>query len=183
MSWIARGMAQLSANPARALADFRRALELQPGSRKALNNIVHVLADRLGRNEEAAQYLDAMIAANPNDARALASRAVTRARLGQREEAIVDAEAAVKIAAEPKVLMQAACVYALASREQSDLVRNAMTFLSKALGADPALASRAMSDPDLESLRKSDAFKSVIDAAIVLSRRGVNVTAADASPK
>ena len=46
--WVARGVARLREDPEAALADFVQALELNPHSRTALQNIAHVRSEQLG---------------------------------------------------------------------------------------------------------------------------------------
>src|SRR5262249_6311559 len=61
-SWIARGVAKLGQDPAGALADFEKALEMNPQSLAALVNSAHVLGERLGKQEEALEALDRALA-------------------------------------------------------------------------------------------------------------------------
>src|SRR5207302_533486 len=52
-SWIARGLARQPRDPKGALADFERALELNPRSVSALQNKANVLSECLSRRDEA----------------------------------------------------------------------------------------------------------------------------------
>src|SRR5262249_41066952 len=56
-SWVARGMARLAKDAPGALADFQKALDLNPRSLAALQNVSHVLA-RTDQTEEAVKVLD-----------------------------------------------------------------------------------------------------------------------------
>src|SRR5262249_9637706 len=56
-SWIARGLARLPDDTAGALADFKKALEINPHSLAAMQNTAHVLS-KLGRNEAALDVLN-----------------------------------------------------------------------------------------------------------------------------
>jgi hypothetical protein len=136
---------------------------------------VYVLADKLGHGKEALVVLDDILAGNPHDARALASRAVARARLDDREGAATDAKAALAIDHSPTILLQAACAYARLSADDaagSSFTVAALQLLSRALGAEPRLASTAASDPDLAAIRSSEEFRRMMDAASTLMTAG-----------
>jgi tetratricopeptide (TPR) repeat protein len=171
-SWLARGMAQLAKSPQLALADFQQARRLDPGNRAAAQNILHVLVDRLQREDEALKLLDALLAANPRDARALLTRAVVKARAGEAENAAADATAALAIDDNPTASLQAACAFAQASRTESQYRGKAFDLLARSLGAQPGLAIVAGTDPDLEPLRDGEAFEQILNAADVIRNSG-----------
>ena len=89
--WTARGLARQPRDPRAALADYERALKLNPRYRTALQNKANVLAEGLGRTEEAIAALDTLLALYPNYVPARAGRGVLHARLGRREAAHADA--------------------------------------------------------------------------------------------
>ncbi len=76
LSWVTRGVARLHDQPREALADFRQALALNPRSQPALQNIAHVLSERLGDLDGAIGALNQWIGFEPRSASALASRSV-----------------------------------------------------------------------------------------------------------
>ena len=76
LSWVTRGVARLHDQPRDALADFRQALALNPRSQPALQNIAHVLSERLGDLDGAIGALNQWIGFEPRSASALASRSV-----------------------------------------------------------------------------------------------------------
>jgi Tfp pilus assembly protein PilF len=171
-SFLARGIARLADEPQLALADFRQALLLDPGSRAAKQNMVHLLADRFNKPAEALTILDSLLAANPQDARALASRAVLKARQGDRSAAQRDALQALSIDDDPTIILQAACAFAASARKYPPDEATAFRLLAKALGAKPALAEAAAADPDLEALRSSSNFDRILEAADIMRRGG-----------
>ncbi len=121
LSWIARGVARLVEEPSEALSDFRQALKWNPHSITALQNIAHVLAERMGDLPSAVVTLDQLIAFDPSNAAVLASRGVLLARLGQREASQRDAVAALAASGEPFLQYQVACIYApTADAQQED---------------------------------------------------------------
>jgi serine/threonine protein kinase/tetratricopeptide (TPR) repeat protein len=171
-SWITRGMAKLKIDAAAALVDFHHALELDPGSRSAMQNIVHVLADKLDREREALPLLDRMVAANSRDARARASRAMVHARLGHTDAALADVDAATGASHDPKLLIQAAGVYALVAGEDSARVEKGLALLARAVGADPSLVELAASDPDLTPFHAHAEFERILGSARILQNAG-----------
>ncbi|QDS97669.1 serine/threonine-protein kinase [Adhaeretor mobilis] len=164
LSWVARGVALLESDPKAALADFQRALQLNPLSVSALRNCVHVLADKLDRPDEAMASLDQLLLQNHRDPDALAGRAVLFARQGDREQAIADVQALLKLSKEPKALFQAACALSITSTTEEKDAYKALTLLSRAVTANPTWSYRAQTDPDLVNLRKTEEFKALIES-------------------
>src|SRR5262249_19179847 len=64
-SWLARGMARLPKDTEGALADFRKAVELNPSSLAGLQNVAHALS-KLDRNEEAVKALAETVRLHPD---------------------------------------------------------------------------------------------------------------------
>jgi serine/threonine protein kinase/tetratricopeptide (TPR) repeat protein len=172
LSFIARGVARLQTDANGALKDFRQALAVDPSSRAAKQNIVHLLGDRLGHEAEALAVLNSILDSDPRDARALASRAVLKARQGDRERAIKDAVAACHLDSDPTITLQAACAFALSAEKfPGDRVR-ALHLLARSIAAKPELATVADKDPDLKSLRSSEEFRRIQEAADVILKGG-----------
>ena len=172
LSWIARGVARLKDDPVGSLSDFRQALKLNPRSTVALQNIAHVLSERLDRNDEAVAAMNRLVEAAPTDAAARVNRGVLLARLGRRAEAVADARAAVKGVATAPVAYRAACIYALLVDNDNDndnaLQSLAVSWLGESLRARPALVATAIRDHDLISLRDDPTFRRLIAAAHAL---------------
>jgi len=186
LSWIARGVAHLPDAPEQSLSDFQQALVLDPHSTVALQNIAHVLSERLHRNDEALAAMDRLVEMNPDDQRARANRGVLRARLGRRAEAIADAEASARGQASAPTIYRVACIYALLAgkseggdTERGDTERNnphdglrkqAVKWLGKSLRAQPALVATALRDQDLAALRDDPTFRRLLGAARALEQ-------------
>jgi tetratricopeptide (TPR) repeat protein len=164
-------MAQVADSPELALADFRQTMLLDPGNRAAAQNMMHVLSDRLDRNDEALALAQDVLAKNPFDARALLTRAVLSARRGDAPGAAADVAAALEIDDSPLASLQAAGALAQLS-EDDEYRRQALKLLAKALGAKPALAAFAAADPDLAPLRSGEEFQQIINAANVIRSGG-----------
>lgn len=164
LSWIARGLAQLPADPKRALSDFDQALVLNPHSLAGLTNKAHVLAKYFKRTAEAVQVLDKAVALFPDDVRPLAGRGVYLARLGKRDAALKDAGKALLTDTQPANLYQVAGIYALTSKQEPDDQREALRLLSAALKKGFGFDYLEI-DRDLDPLRISPTFRRVIEAA------------------
>jgi serine/threonine protein kinase/Flp pilus assembly protein TadD len=163
--WMARGMACLAADPERARAEFTRGLQEFPNSPGLMKNLIHVCADRLQRPQQALPIIDRLIARLPSDSSALASRAVTYARLAEREKAHRDAEQVAKRLESPVTCLQLACVYALTAKSAPEDSKLAVKYFQMALARQPQLIARATNDPDLESLKSLPEFDSLAKAA------------------
>jgi tetratricopeptide (TPR) repeat protein len=167
ISWLARGRARSASDPAGALADYDRALALNPRSRVALQNKASVLSERLNRPEEAVAVLDRLLALFPDSVPARAGRGVVLARLGRRDAALKDALGCLARSGEAMTRYQVACVYALTSRQQPEDRARALQLLTEAVRAGfgiPWLAT----DHDLDPLRGAPEFQRLTAAAATL---------------
>jgi serine/threonine protein kinase/Tfp pilus assembly protein PilF len=162
--WVARGMARLAADPVGALGDYGQALKLAPGYLPALQNSAAVLGELPGRTEEAIKMLDRALEICPGFVPARAGRAVLLARAGRRDAALADARESLSHDPQPVTIYQAACAYALVSREHSDDRREALRLLATAL-AKGFGREYVASDHDLDPLRGEADFDRVIERA------------------
>jgi tetratricopeptide (TPR) repeat protein len=208
--WTDRGLARLPRDPQGALADFDRALQLNPHYRAAMQNKASVLAEFPGRAEravhlaaqvlilgshhapvcagrgllsagalgvrhrrtaEAARVLDQVLSLYPDYVLARAGRGVLLARLGKREAAHADAQAALRRDTKPSTLYQVAGIYALTSRQDPDDRQEAMRLLSAALQRGYGLELLAR-DRDLDPIRDQFEFRRMVEAAQALRVKG-----------
>ena len=160
----ARGLIRQPRDPRGALADYVLALERNPRCRSALQNKANVLAEDLGRTEEAVVALDALLGVYPTYVPALAGRGVLHARLGHREAAHADAREALPMDTKPFNAYQVAGIYALTSRQNPDDRQEALhlleSVLSQGFGLD--LLDR---DRDLDAIRDQAEFRRLVAAA------------------
>jgi tetratricopeptide (TPR) repeat protein len=163
-SWVARGMAHLPTDPKRALSDFEEALKKNKRSLPALHNKAVVLGKYFKWTEEAVKTMKIAVELYPDDVRPLAGRGVYQARLGNRYEAIKDAELAVLLDTNPDNLYMVACIYALTSKQEPDDRREALHFLSAALKRGCGFDYLEIDD-DLDAIRDSATFRQVVAAA------------------
>jgi serine/threonine protein kinase/tetratricopeptide (TPR) repeat protein len=166
-SWLARGFYLIGRDPKAALADFDEALRINPSSAEALQNKAHVLAEKLGRNQESLQVLNKLLNWYPDSVKARGGRGVLHARLGQRELAIRDAEETLQRDASPPRLYQVACIYALTSSEQPEDRWRAFQLLSSALTRGYGF-NLLETDTDLNPIRSAPEFRRLVDAARTL---------------
>ena len=170
--FVARGVARASDGDAEAaLADFTEAVKVNPGSVAGLRDQAGMLADRLGRNEEALAPLDRLVELYPAFAWAHGARAVVRARLGRGDDALADVKKARELdPASGQVLYQAASAYALVGRDRlggaadrAEAFRLLCQALQRGYGWDQVAA-----DADLESLRNDPRYGDLAHAAGLL---------------
>ena len=115
--WAAHGLERQNREPEGALADYDRALEMNPRYRTALRNKANILGEQLGRTADAIAALDTLLGYHPGYVPALAGRGVLHARLGHREAAHADAVQALENDETPYNIYQVAGIYALTSRQ------------------------------------------------------------------
>jgi serine/threonine protein kinase/tetratricopeptide (TPR) repeat protein len=160
----ARGLARQSRDPRAALADYESALKLNPRCRAAYQNKANVLAENLGRTEEAIKALDQVLALYPNYVPARAGRGVLHARLGRREAAHADARETLRRNTEPFTIYQVAGVYALTSRQEPADRQEAFRLLNSTLNQGFGL-DLIESDRDLDAIRDQPEFRQMVEAA------------------
>ncbi len=163
-SWVARGLARLPTDPKGALSDLDAALRLNPTSYDALQSKAAVLSENLGRAEEAVRVLDRAIDLHPSRVRARDGRGVLLARLGRRDGAIRDAEAALVLDSGPETLYRVADIYALTSRQRPADRGRALRLLAAAIARDPVWLPVVAGDSDLDPIRSQSEFRALIDA-------------------
>jgi tetratricopeptide (TPR) repeat protein len=182
LSWVARGVARLKDDPNGALADFDAALAINPRSRPALEDKALVLAEHLGRPEEAIAVYDTTLLHHPDDAKAVGPRGVYHARLGHRDAALADARAALALADQALTvedqaftIYQVAGIYALTSRQQPDDRREALRLLALALRKDPSWLRALPDDHDFDPIRDRPEFRDLLRALAVVDQAGAPI--------
>lgn len=125
---------------ARAEADFRKILVIDPESTAALNALGYTLADRTGRYQEALELINRARAAEPENAAIIDSYGWVLYRLGRNEEAVIELRRA------------------LAMQEDAEIAAHLAEVLWKMGKRDEARRifdkARAL-DPDNRSLRRA----------------------------
>ena len=179
--FVARGMARAAGGDTEAaLADFAEAVKHNSASVPGLQDQAHLLADALGRNREALAPLDRLLDLYPAYAAAHGARAVVRARLGMRDEALADIQKVLQLDPDGgAALYQAASTYALLAPTQpspaaaggdgrGDADRaEAFRMLCRALQKGYGWADMDR-DEDLASLRKDPRYADLVRTAGML---------------
>ena len=170
--FVARGLTRLEADPPGALADFDAALRLKPNYLPALQDKANVLAEKLGRVEDAVKVLDLALAFYPSDVPAMAGRGVLLARLGRRDLALKDAEQALKLDDNAQNLYQVGGVFALTSRQVPADASRSLQLLSRAIRKDASWLAVVPVDRDLDPIRENPNFRDLMAALSLLGRAG-----------
>jgi serine/threonine protein kinase/Flp pilus assembly protein TadD len=168
--YLVRGWSRLKTDPKGALADFRKAAEINPRSLIALQNQAHVLADGLKDLDAALVVVTKAAELYPEFAPAIAGRAIVLARLGHRDQAIKEIERAQLLSDDSHITYQAACVYAITSAKNDDDRPKAIALLRQALRAGYSDMRNLATDADLNALRSSRDFLDIQQAAASLYR-------------
>ncbi|HEV3116457.1 MAG TPA: tetratricopeptide repeat protein, partial [Gemmataceae bacterium] len=168
-SWIARGLARQARDPKGALADFDKALALNPRSVDALENKANVLSECLGQRDEAIRVLDRAVALYPDFVPARAGRGVLLARAGKHNLAEADAKEALLRDTRAPNLYQVACIYALNAKQKPENRLQALHLLSQALRHGFGL-DVVDQDSDLDPIRNDPEFRRVVKAAWELQK-------------
>ena len=172
-SYITRGVRKINNDPQQAIQDFERALEFNPKSDPAYNNIAHVYSEILDDSETAIKFMDKAIEFNSANPKLIAARGVLHGRTGKRPLAIADAETALRFDGSPDTLYRVAGIYAQTSKAEPQDASMAISLFAQAAFNDPGLVLRMMkTDPDLEPLTDKQAFNSLVDAIKQLFEAG-----------
>jgi tetratricopeptide (TPR) repeat protein len=182
-AWVARA----AGDPAAALEDVNRALQLNAYYLPAWESKVHLLAERLDRPDEAVAVLDQAIALYPEAASLVAARGVLRARQSKTAAAQsmaalarCDAEAALKLDPVRAVQYQAACVYALLARQNAAEGTRALELLAEALRSGYG-GELVRGDKDLAAIRSLPKYQQLLQAVASLRLEAKPSAAWDAS--
>jgi serine/threonine protein kinase/Flp pilus assembly protein TadD len=158
--WLSVALAKLPINAHESLKDLESAETLYGPDPSILQTMAHVLSEHLQRPEDAIQALDRVLKLEPSFQKALAGRAVLRARLGQVPQAIADVKRLESLDAPPtsESLYQMACSLALCSRTQPDLQLRSLTLLAQAVRQNYG-GDLMAEDSDLDSIRSRPEFE------------------------
>ncbi|HEY7329537.1 MAG TPA: protein kinase [Gemmataceae bacterium] len=173
--WVARGVRRAGEDLSAALADFDRALDVNPRSLPALESKAHVLAEKLGRTAEALQVLDRAVEFHSESPPIRAARAVLLARLGKAQAARTEAQEALSLDSSPQIAYQVSGAYALLSRQSPEDYQKALELLTSSLrqGYGHNLLE---TDRDLDALRDKHPFQELLQATRTLRQNSLRPT-------
>ncbi|HEY1188556.1 MAG TPA: protein kinase, partial [Gemmata sp.] len=150
MDYLVRGTLSIPTEPKAALADLRKASELNPRSLLAFQNMAHVLADRLRDPEGALAAANRAAEVSPEYAPTRAGRAILLARLGRRDDAHKEIERAQVLSDDAAVTYRAACVYSLTSTQNPNDRDKAIALLKQAIRDGFTGLNELATDSDLD---------------------------------
>jgi tetratricopeptide (TPR) repeat protein len=157
--WTYRGMVRFGRDPQGALADFDKALAIEPEGWLTLHVKGCVLAQVLKRNKEAVQAFDKALTIRPDYVEAHIARGLAYAALGERTLALQDADAALESQpANPQVHYEAARIPAQTSRRHPEDAKYALGLLAWALRHGYGVHSYRQ-EPDLAPLQRMPEFE------------------------
>lgn len=176
---IDRGLLKLVSDPTGAERDFRKALEWNPGSLDARQKLAYVYAEILKDFPKAFEMLDELIRLAPHQPTHRAGRAVMYARGGQWAESAADLAACeAQQPTDPMVIYQMACGHALLASAYEKMEgeprskellafhgRQAQRRLAQTLAADRKLMATVMEDPDIDWLRRTAEFRTILETS------------------
>ena len=153
-------------DPERARDDFQRALELNPRSVFALQNLVHVLADRLASPEAALVKATRWVELFPDHATGRSARAILLARMGERSEAHAEAERALKMSNDPDIAFYAATAYAITAANEPTDKNRAIVLIQRAVKNGFRKGDQFQKNRDLDTLRTDERFRTIEEAVV-----------------
>jgi serine/threonine protein kinase len=167
--FLTRGWARMGADPKGALDDLRKALEINPRSLDALQNIIHVLGDKIKDDAAALEVATRATELYPDYAPVRATRGILLARLDRRADAHKDVAAARRLSEDAEVLFLAACAFARGAAANDDRAE-ALKLLRRALREGYSDLDALATTADLAPLRDLTEFKDIELSARVLQR-------------
>lgn len=170
LEYVARGSRWLPGQPHKALADFDRALELNPMSYPAMQNKAHVYADILDEPELALGAMKKLLVHYAGMNKARAGHAVLLARLGKRQEAHAEAETALMLGSDPEVTYQAACVYAITAASHPEDRDRSLALFRACLRDGYRKFAYIRTDRDMANVLQHPEFQRALTAAIEVFR-------------
>ncbi len=164
IGWVVRAASRPVEDSAGTLADLDRALATNPRSLQALQHKAFILAERLGKIEQAEVVLDRAVSLYPDYVPSRSARGVMRAILGRRDAAHLDARESLWRDTSPRILYQVAGIYAVTSRQVPEDRVEAYRLLSTALRKGYGFDELA-NDEELNAIREQPEFRKLLDAA------------------
>lgn len=163
--FASRGWSLKDSNPSRALEEYNRAIKLDPNYVVAWQNKVCLLGDQLDELDLAVEVSQKLTTMAPSYTPGLATHSVLLARAGRRAEAHQAIQKALAINSDPKIVYQAACVYALTSAEQDQDRTTALNYFRQALREGYRNFGVIEADKDMKAALKGADFQAVLTAA------------------
>lgn len=170
--WISRAIAQLPRYPQKAKGDLEAALQINPNSITALQNLAHVESEHLHDLQAAMIALGQILELNPENEAARAGRCVLLARQNQVQECLQDLDLLSRPGQKllATTLYQMACAHALIMKQNEASSEEALRLLAEAIRSGYG-ADFIASDPDLDQLREHESFKSLLSVSKLIQTK------------
>ncbi len=161
--WISRALAQLPRHPEKAMADLRRAEQIEPYRFEVLQNQAHVLSEFMHDDNAASEVLNTILVHDPENDWARVDRCVLLARSGRKDDVLQEVKSILdsgKTIA-PSTYYQIACAHCLLATMYPECREKALQYLSRAIlgGYGYDLLEN---DKDLDSIRLEPQFNSLL---------------------
>ncbi len=174
--WVDRGLIRLGTNPALAAEDFESALVVNPTSVDAHQKLAYVYSELLHNPDKSLEHSNRLVELASGQPTHLAGRAVLHARAGRTKEAADDLRSLeAMLVQNPIEIYQVACGYSILAGAATLQGQDAMAYsnaafgwFTRAVGADPSILAIAITDPDVEWMRKQSQFQEIARAVTAL---------------
>ncbi len=166
--YVARGVARMNTEPAKALTDFEAAARLNPHAIEPLQNMSYLEGEVFQRPAKAVEMIDRILERHPDYVPAVCSKGVYLARLGKTDEAVQAADQAIKLSDTPFAWYRAACVYAILAKTKPEHAKTATALVAKSLQSGYGHQYLPV-DTDLDPLRTSPEFGQLLNYSRLLS--------------
>ncbi len=163
IGWTIRAEAKYASDAAGSLADFDRALAIDPDHLPAIRGRISVLSERLNRPVDALAILKQLVSRSGSTVSDRAGYAVLLARTGAKVEARTEARKCLGPATAPLPLYQAASALAIVAESEVDRAE-VISILRRVLRGDVKWAKEMPGDPDLKSVHTDPHFRELVSA-------------------
>jgi serine/threonine protein kinase/predicted Zn-dependent protease len=173
LGYQTRGEQLVTSRPEAAIDDFQQALELNPASTVAIQNIAHVYSEVLNDLPAATRWVNRLVQQQPENPVFLAYRGILHARQDDRPRAVADAQAALALKSDADTLYRVAGIYAQTGRRDAEDRQQAVRLLAKAAFLNPRLILDYLPiDPDIRPLQTSEEYRLLLDSLKKLEEAG-----------
>ncbi len=169
LSWTSRGFYNVENDPQQAISDFQNAIRLNPRSTGAWENCAAVYADKLNDLPKAIGCMDELVRIEPENSTHWASRGALHARADNREAALADAQAALKLSNTGETLYRVGSLFARLADKHPEDGAQAMTLILAAARKEPKFVYEYLGkDVDLKPILERPDFKDLSERLTTL---------------
>jgi eukaryotic-like serine/threonine-protein kinase len=160
-----RAKSREATDPTGAIEDYARAVDLNPNFYASWHNQVRIYADVLDQNVKALEIQNRIVKLFPDHAAVYSVRSVIHARLGNRDQALLDIDEACSRSDSPATHLMAANAYSQLSKKHPEDTRYALDHFKLALAAGYTKFDELATDRDLEAVHSHPEFHGLLEAA------------------